>query len=59
MTPPRANKRPNTAAQIVAWLFALARVGLGVAMPNQRAALRWMLACVALGGACLVMALRT
>ena len=101
MTPQRANKRPNTAAQIVAWLFALIMVALGVwsiwnahfvgttkqgavvvsngvsaqwlgglqvslgllmlgvAMPNQRAALRWMLACVALGGVCLVMALRT
>ena len=101
MTPQRANKRPNTAAQIVAWLFALIMVALGVwsiwdahfvgttkqgtvvvsngvsaqwlgglqvslgllmlgvAMPSQRAALRWMLACVALGGVCLVMALRT
>ena len=101
MTPPRPNQRPNTAAQVVAWLFALVMVGLGVwsiwdahfvgttkqgavvvsngvsaqwlgglqislgllmlgvAMPNQRAALRWMLACVALGGVCLVMALRT
>ena len=101
MTPTRTEKRPNTVAQVVAWLFALVLIGLGalsiwdahfvgvtrrsvtvvsegvsaqwlgglqislgllmlgVAMPNKRAALRWMLACVALGAVCLVMALRT
>jgi uncharacterized membrane protein SpoIIM required for sporulation len=105
MTPPdrpdTGSARPNTAALVVAWLFAIVMVALGtlsiwdahfigvtkrsvtvvtegvsaqwmgglqislgllmlgVAMPNKRAALRWMLACVALGGVCLVMALRT
>lgn len=39
--------------------ISLGLMMLGLTMPSQRAALRWMLGCVALVGLCLVMALCT